>query len=544
MSAAGGRRILVVGLDGATFRTLSPWAAAGEMPELARLMAAGAHGELRSTFPPLTPPAWASFMTGKNPGKHGVFSFRRLAATAYRSGELITANQLRARTLWDIVGDAGRRVGAINVPPSYPVRPVKGFMVACLMAPPGAATLIHPPELRSLLPDDYTISIEPPSQLLPADPAYREQCLDYLGRLRRLAEQRLAVTLRLLREQPWDLLSVVFYEPDRIQHFFWSHLAAAGPAGVAPDVIAAIADEARAIFRQLDRALGELVRAAGPETVTLVVSDHGFGPAPERFVYVNRWLADRGLLHARASWRWRRRLVRNLPAKLRARYDTVENVFVDWSRSHAWCEVMETRSAGIWLNVRGRQPEGRVAPGAEYEAVREEIRRGLAGLQENGRPVFALVARREDVYRGPMTELAPDLLLYTAPSHGLMFSGLRPELRARTAFAPFVEYGFTGAHEPAGIFVAAGPGIAPRGRQPDVPIEALAPTILCLLGIPVPDGMDAPPLLDLLTPEARAAAPLRYVPDSDPAPVDDEGWRSADDQAEVEARLRALGYVE
>ena len=90
------------------------------------------------------------------------------------------------------------------------------------MAPPGEATIVYPPELRAELPDDYAISIEPPRQLLPGEPAYRERCLDYLGRLRRLAEQRLAVTLRLLREQAWDLLSVVFYEPDRIQHFFWT----------------------------------------------------------------------------------------------------------------------------------------------------------------------------------------------------------------------------------------------------------------------------------------------------------------------------------
>ena len=538
------RRVLVIGLDGATFRTLGPWAARGEMPELARLMAAGCHGELRSTFPPLTPPAWSSFMTGKNPGKHGVFSFRRLAATAYRSGDLITANQLRARTLWDIAGEAGLRVGAINVPPSYPVRPVNGFMVACLMAPAGESDVISPPELRALLPEDYAISLEPPRQLLPSEPGYREQCLAYLEKLRRLGQQRLQVTLRLLREQPWDLLSVVFYEPDRVQHFFWSHLAAAGPAGVAPEVVAEIAAAARAIFHDLDAALGELVRAAGPEAVTFVVSDHGFGDAPERFVYVNRWLAEHGFLHARRSWRWRRRIVRRLPARLRARYDTLENIFVDWSRSQAWCEVMETRSAGVWLNVRGRQPEGRIAPGAEYEGVREAIRAGLAALREDGRRVFALVARREDVYQGPHGELAPDLVLYAAPSHGLMFNGLRPELRAHASFAPFVEYGFTGAHEPAGIYVVAGPGIAPLGRRDEAPIEALAPTILCLLGVPVPDGMDAPPLLDFLTPEARAATPVRYVPDREPDAVEDEGWRSRADQATVEARLRALGYVE
>ena len=193
----------------------------------------------------------------------------------------------------------------------------------------------------------------------------------------------------------------------------------------------------------------------------------------------------------------------------------------------------------------GRQPHGHVQPGAEYEAVREDIRRGLTELTDGGRPVFKVVARREDIYRGPVTELAPDLLLYANPSHGLRFNGIRPELRARAPFATFAEYGFTGAHEPQGIYVVAGPGIAPLGRQEPRPIEAIAPTILCLLGLPVPDGMDAPPMLEFLTPQARAATPLTYVPDVAPtAAAGDEGYASEEDREQVEARLRALGYVE
>jgi hypothetical protein len=155
------RRVLVIGLDGATFRLLKPFAESGLMPELGELMASGCHGELRSTFPPLTPPAWSSFMTGKNPGKHGVVSFRR-APVGYRTGDFINANSLRARTLWEIVGETGRTVGAINVVPSYPVRPVNGFMVACMLAPPGAKDIVYPPEYRPLLGDDYVISLEPP----------------------------------------------------------------------------------------------------------------------------------------------------------------------------------------------------------------------------------------------------------------------------------------------------------------------------------------------------------------------------------------------
>ena len=538
------RKVLVIGLDGATFRLLGPMMEAGELPELSRLVASGCHGELNSTFPPLTPPAWSAFMTGKNPGKHGVVSFRR-APAGYRTGDFINAKSLRARTLWEIVGETGRTVGAINVVPSYPVRAVNGFMVACMLAPPGAQDIIYPPEYRALLGDDYLISLEPPKQLVATAPDYRVQALDYLARLRRLGQRRLEVTLRLMRERPCDLLAVIFYEPDRVQHFFWKHLTGQRPDGADPAVVEELAAAARAIYRDLDGAVGTLVRESGPDTVTFIVSDHGFAGSPDRFVYVNRWLADRGFLHVHRTWKLRRSVLKRLPSRLRKRYDTLEHVFVNWRRTQAWCDAMETRSAGVWLNVAGRQPHGHVQPGAEYEAVREDIRRGLTELTDGGRPVFKVVARREDVYRGPVTELAPDLLLYANPSHGLRFNGIRPELRARAPFATFAEYGFTGAHEPQGIYVVAGPGIAPLGRQEPRPIEAIAPTILCLLGLPVPDGMDAPPMLEFLTPQARAATPLTYVPDVAPmAAAGDEGYASEEDREQVEARLRALGYVE
>lgn len=539
------RRVLVIGLDGATFRLLEPWVAAGELPELAALMTAGCHGHLTSTVPTLTPPAWSTFVTGKNPGKHGIFSFRALASSGYASGDLVTAQSLRARTLWEIVGATGRHVGAVNVPPAYPVRPVNGFMVSCLLAPPGATEITYPPELRELLGADYEIATEPPRALARSAPDYRARCLEYLDHLRRLAERRIAVTERLVRERPWDLLGVVFYEPDRIQHFFWDYLCGGAPADVAPAVAAEIAAAARPIYALLDAGIGALVRAAGPDTTVLLVSDHGFGPAPTRLVRVNRWLADAGHLHVRRGWRLRRRVVRRLPARLRARWDTVDAV-VDWGRTRAWCEVIEARSAGVWLNVAGRQPEGSVAPGSEYEVLREEIADGLARLTEDGRPVFELVARREDVYRGPYTALAPDLVLATAPRHGLRFDGLRPELKARAVFADFVDavWPFTGAHDPAGIYVAAGAGIARRGRTATAPLAALAPTILVLLGLPVPDGMDEAPLTELLTSEARAALPVRTEPDVDPPPPDGDGYRTAAERAEVEARLRALGYVE
>jgi len=538
-------RLLCIGLDGASFTLLAPWIASGELPEIARLMARGSHAEIRSTFPVLTPPAWSTFVTGKNPGKHGVYSFRELAWRGYASGDLVTADHLRARTVWEVAGDAGLTVGAVNVPPAYPVRPVQGFMIACLLAPPGAREIAYPAELRAVLGDDYEIATEPPRGLRRDAPDYRTRCLAYLDHLRRLAERRVAVTTRLARERAWDLLGVVFYEPDRIQHFFWDYLLGHRPLDVDAVVAEEIAAAARPIYRLLDDGIGELVRIAGPDAATILVSDHGFGPAPTRLVRVNHWLAAAGHLRTRRAWRFRRRVIRRLPARLRSRWDTVEQV-VDWAGTRAWCEVIEVRSAGVWLNVRGRQPLGCVAPGAEYEALRGTLLAELAALREDGEPVFELVAPREDVYRGPWTERAPDIVLQTAPRYGLRFNSVRAELRARGDFGGFVDavWPFTGAHDPAGIFVAAGAGVASAGRVAPLPLEALAPTMLALLGVPVPDGMDAAPREELFTAALRAARPVRRQADRDPAPPAGGGALSDDERDAVEARLRALGYVE
>jgi predicted AlkP superfamily phosphohydrolase/phosphomutase len=431
-------------------------------------------------------------------------------------------------------------VGAINVPPSYPVRAVNGFMVACMFAPPGDPRVIHPAADHHLLGADYVINVKPPGDLRLSDPAYGERALEYLRLLRANAERRLELTTALMQRHPWALLSVVFYEPDRIQHFFWDYLVGRPPAGVPASLVRAITEQARDIYRLLDRATAALVAQAGPDTITFIVSDHGFGQGPERVVHVNHWLARTGHLAQHRSWRARRWLIKQLPRRYKQRWKTVENLLVNFAASAAWCEVMETRSAGIWLNLRGRQPRGWIEPGTEYERRRDELLRALGTLTEDGQPIFARVARREEVFHGPATALAPDVLLEAGPRYGFTF-GLRSELNSGRLIAPFDGAGYRGAHDPAGIFLAAGPGIAARGHIGETPIEAIAPTTLCLLGLGVPTGMDATPLLDLLTPEVRAATTVNLVDDVAPTRT---GQDVVEDQSQVEEQLRALGYLE
>ncbi|MCB0005568.1 MAG: alkaline phosphatase family protein, partial [Anaerolineales bacterium] len=127
-------KAFIIGIDGATFNLIKPWAKAGHLPNLARLMAGGAHGNLMSTLPPVTSPAWPTFMTGCNPGKHGVFDFIQPSGADF---SLVNATKIKQPTIWQRLSQAGYRVGVLNVPVTYPPQPLNGFMVSGILSPKG-----------------------------------------------------------------------------------------------------------------------------------------------------------------------------------------------------------------------------------------------------------------------------------------------------------------------------------------------------------------------------------------------------------------------
>jgi predicted AlkP superfamily phosphohydrolase/phosphomutase len=535
--------VLVIGLDGAGWNLFAPWARAGRLPALAALMDRGTWGPLTSTVPALTLPAWSSFMTGKNPGGHGIFAFHRMAFDRYDSAGLANAADLRTARIWDVAAHAGRRVGVINVPPSYPLRPVRdGYLVGCMLTPPGQP-FTEPPEVADEL-GEYEIDLPPPKNLRRSDPDYHERALAYLTGMRRQTRLRGEATLRVMARRPMDAVCVVFYAPDRVQHYFWEYLDPDRPARgpLDDDVHAALL----AVYEELDRAVGRLVDAVGPDANVVVLSDHGFGTKPERSVRINRWLADRGLLRRHAFWTTRRRVVRKVfPASWRERYDTLDHILVNRAKSRAWSEALFTGTAGIWVHLRGRYPLGCVAPGAEYERVRGEIRDGLRALvDDRGYRVFRSVERREELYRGPYVETAPDLVAVCEPRFGIVFESLRRELRSPDLFGPYDELGYTGTHDPAGLYLLAGPAVQALGAHGEFPIEAVAPTVLHLLDVPVPEDHEAAAMTSALRPEFLAAHPVRFAPPLDEAATVPAGWRSTEDEAQVAEHLRALGYFE
>jgi predicted AlkP superfamily phosphohydrolase/phosphomutase len=198
--------------------------------------------------------------------------------------------------------------------------------------------------------------------------------------------------------------------------------------------------------------------------------------------------------------------------------------------------------------VAGRYPLGCVAAGADYEAVRHQIQRGLQDLRDgNGTRVFRAVHTRDEIYDGPFVAEAPDVLAVCAEGYGIGSKPLGAELRARAVIGLFDEArysGHTGVHDPFGIYLFAGPTVSALGAHRMYPIESIAPTVLHLLELPVPRSMDGEVATSLLDPALLARQPVCFTDDADDELVSVGDWDSAEDEALVADRLRSLGYLE
>jgi predicted AlkP superfamily phosphohydrolase/phosphomutase len=531
------KRAAVIGLDAADFGFLDPWMAAGDLPRLRALRDGGAWGTLASTFPPVSAPAWSTFMTGLRPERHGLFDFvMEDPATGRRT--LARADLVRGRKLWEAAGDAGRRSVVINVPITWPPSPFPGVLVTGMLTPEGKA-FTHPPELgASILAEFPGYRTDFDAGLLPDMEALRAQ-------LDGMALQGSRLMRALMAREAWDLFVGVFTTTDRVKHQFWDRRETV----------------VREHYRAVDRYVGELAADAGPGTLLLVLSDHGFRSVPAKF-YPNRWLRERGLLGTRT----RRGAAPAAPApeereeeehiraveeflaperpeggvlpRLRGMLGLGGALEVDPSRTRASLYSIET--GGIQVNLKGRAPGGIVEPGREYEEVRDRVIEGLRELRFPGtdEPLFDLVERREAVYRGPMAGWAPDVVTRSKGNRVAIAKDLDPGrwLRAQRHER--------GGHSPDGILLASGPGVRKGVRLEGLAIEDVAPTLLWALGIPVPADLDGRVRTELFEEEAVRANPVvRGAPSAPAAAPPPGGEFSAAEEEELRKTLEGLGYI-
>lgn len=537
-------RVALIGLDGATFEVIDPLLAGGRLPHIRALIERGTRAPLLSTIPITSWSAWPAMMTGKHPGKHGVYHYHR--RDGYRQ-RVISSLDVHAETLWETLSRHGRRVAAIGVPVTYPAAKINGALVSGVPMPPGIHA--YPPRLADRL-----------AYAVPGYPATSSGS-DW-GRIRRVRGARalvrhlersvdlsLGATLRLWRSSEWDCFVCVFCELDRVQHLLpWPE-----------DGNAADAAERRALlarcYEKADEAVGKLVAAIGDDATIAIVSDHGFGENRKTF-YLNRWLADQGWLTPKPGGRRQLRVVRRtvdqalgavgfevggllgqIPLWLPRFGWRSPLELMDWDRTRAFGASADLD--GVYVNVRGRESAGVVEPGAEYEDTREALIAGLLQVTDpdTGERLIEWARRREEVFRGPYCEQAPDVI-YMTRDNSYPESG-RLDVATAIGAEPA---GRAGGHRLEGVFVLAGPAARRGAALNACRIVDVAPTLLHVLGLPIAEDVDGEVLAEALDQDHLGHRSIEFCEPSRRPPGESTDYSPAEQRA-LEDQLRGLGYM-
>jgi predicted AlkP superfamily phosphohydrolase/phosphomutase len=551
-------RILVIGLDGATWDLIHPWAKAGYLPNMARLISAGSGGPLMSTMPPVSPAAWSSFMTGKNPGKHGVYDF---TVRDFQGYGMRVAQRPSEPSLWGLLSAQGRRVCVVNVPQTYPPEQVNGYMVSGL-GTPSDRMFTHPAELSQVLrSENYRITTDAV--------VGRDGTVRYLEDVYQIAEQVTLTSLYLMDQLDWDFAMVVLRLTDEIPHYFWHWMDASHPAHRPGDTLHR--EAVQRCYQKADELLGKLIASVGnEETTVLLMSDHGLGPL-HKDVYLNEWLRQQSFLKLRShlspqslitTLLQRLGLTRTQVGRTLGRWglnrlrgalrdglgswgerfpqDSQPRIadLVDWDNTLAY-------SVGyigqIYANLIGRDPNGIVSPGSERDTLLASLTSQLFEMvdPEDGERIVDRVLRKEEVYEGQFLPDAPDLLVLMRGLAYITRQGYNFSRDGQVCAVPPTHE--TGGHRQQGILMACGTQIAEKRWIDQARIEDIAPTILHLLGCEVPSDMDGQVLTSLLQPEFVTTHPVRYteVQWKQDAPQD----LTPEEEESLTEHLRNLGYL-
>jgi predicted AlkP superfamily phosphohydrolase/phosphomutase len=453
------KRVLVIGLDCAPPKQVfEEWI--DDLPNIRNLMNRGVYGELESTIPAITCPAWMSMMTSRNPGQLGFFGFRNRKGFSYEDYWIANARSVREDTVWDILSRHGKKVGLVGVPQTYPPKPVNGFMVTSFLTPSIESRYTYPEELKG------EIASLVGKYLIDCENFRTENKKELLEEIYEMTEKRFKVVKAFIREKPWDFFMMVEMGPDRIQHGFWKFCDKEHfkykPGN---EFKTALVD----YYRYLDRQIGDVLGLIDDETAVIVVSDHG-AKKMDGAINVNDWLIRKGYLVLREEPEG---VVRFADAK------------IDWERTTAW--GLGGYYCRLFMNVKGRERSGVVDP-AEYEEVRDEIKEGLESIKgPNGEEIGTRVFKPQEIYTGKYVDEAPDLIVY----FGDLFWRSTGSIGHDSLYSFETEIGPDDAvHAQYGIFIMKAPGIDGGERLEGLQIMDCAPTILSLLGVPVPAEME------------------------------------------------------
>lgn len=461
---AGNRRVIVIGWDSAppalVFEELRE-----AMPVTSALLDRSSWGRIRSTDPPITVPAWTTMFSSVNPGGLGFFGFRNLRRGSYDGKWIATSEAVHVDRVWDVAGRHGRRCCILNVPQTYPPSPINGLMVGCFLTPDNSAKYTYPASLKAeveRISGGYMLDVE----------GFRTEDKDrLLSDIYRMTDGHFAVAKELLRREPWDLFIHVEMGPDRLHHGFWRYF---DPSHRRHDPGSPYLSVARDYYSHIDAQLGDLLDIAGDEVAVVLLSDHGAKRMDGSF-NLNDWLIAEGLL-----------VLKEQPAGI----CDLKPDMVDWPRTTAW--AWGGYYARVFINLKGREPQGKVEP-ERYEAVRAELIARLENLTDDtGRRMATRALRPEEIFSGPYVKQAPDLIVYFDD-----LSWRAGQDVGHEGFYSFeTEIGPDDAvHDYDGIIVVHEPGQQSASVIEGARAVDVAPTLLDLIGVPVPEKLEGRSLL-------------------------------------------------
>jgi predicted AlkP superfamily phosphohydrolase/phosphomutase len=453
-----GPRIAVIGLDSVPANLLFN-ELIDDVPNIRKLMERGMHGDLASITPPITVPAWACAMTGKTPGQLGIYGFRNRKDNTYEGLKIATADAIEEPAVWDLIGQRGMRSVLVGVPPSYPPRPVEGWRVGCFLTPSSNKGYTYPADLQVEIEDE----LGGPDRYIFDIPNFREQGFDYvLDQLFKMTERRFQVARRLIKTKPWDYFHMVEMGTDRIQHVFW-HFFDPKHRLYEPGnkYESAFTD----YYRYVDREVGSLLEVLPDDAITILMSDHG-ARAMAGGICFNDWLVENGYLTLAEP------LEKVVP---------IAKAPIDWSRTVAWGDG--GYYGRLFLNVKGREPNGVIEP-ARYEEVRSELIDKLEAMNgPDGEPLGTKVFRPEDVYPD-VRGVAPDLIVYFGDLEWRSVGSIGN----RSVYTYENDTGPDGAnHDKTGVFALANAPHQPSGRTDGLNLVDVGPTIMSLFGVDIPE---------------------------------------------------------
>ncbi|NIV40568.1 MAG: phosphodiesterase, partial [Anaerolineae bacterium] len=452
------KKVFVIGLDCAEpTLVFDRWR--DLLPNLRRLMEQGVYGELTSTIPAITVPAWASMLSGKDPGQLGFYGFRNRADHGYERMTIATSRAVKDDRVWDLLSRAGRRVIVAGVPQTYPVSPVNGCLISSFLTPSTFSQYTYPGELKDeigdLLDDEYLFDVH----------QFRTENKDHLlEQIFKMADQHHELIMHLMTTKPWDFFMHVDMGVDRMHHGFWKFFDERHPMYEAGNPYeAAIRD----YYVHIDRQIGERLALLDDDTVVLVVSDHGGQPMMGGICF-NEWLKQEGYLSLEYE-----------PEGI----VPLEKCEVDWDKTLAWGSG--GYYARLFLNVKGREPNGVIEPD-DYERVRDDLAQRIEAITDpDGNCIGSVAHKPEEIYQ-EVNNIAPDLIVY--------FGDLRWRSVGSLGLNRIHTFeNDTGPddanHAQNGLYIYYDPQGQGTGRGPRQHLMDVAPTILELMGEPVPADM-------------------------------------------------------